>query len=93
MTRKKLINGIEVDFTTDEETARDIVDQEHQNNLINIKLEQLRNKGNQLLNECDWTQLSDIPTETKAIWTEYRQSLRDITNQTNPFDIVWPVKP
>jgi hypothetical protein len=48
---------------------------------------------NQLLTECDWTQLSDISTETKAAWAEYRQSLRDITSQSNPFSINWPVKP
>jgi hypothetical protein len=53
----------------------------------------IREIRNQLLTECDWTQLADIPSETKAIWSEYRQSLRDITSQTNPFSITWPVKP
>ena len=53
----------------------------------------VRETRNELLAECDWTQLSDIPTETKSIWSEYRQSLRDITSQTNPFSITWPVKP
>ena len=53
----------------------------------------IRETRNELLTECDWTQLSDIPTETKSIWSEYRQSLRDITSQTNPFNITWPVKP
>ncbi len=53
----------------------------------------IREIRNELLSECDWTQLSDIPTETKAIWSGYRQSLRDITSQTNPFNITWPVKP
>jgi hypothetical protein len=53
----------------------------------------IREIRNELLSECDWTQLSDIPSETKAIWSEYRQSLRDITSQTNPFNITWPVKP
>ena len=53
----------------------------------------IRETRNELLAECDWTQLGDIPTETKAIWSEYRQSLRDITSQTNPFSITWPVKP
>lgn len=64
---------------------------------INYRLENqwfvIREIRNELLSECDWTQLSDIPTETKAIWSEYRQSLRDITSQTNPFNITWPVKP
>ena len=53
----------------------------------------VREIRNGLLSECDWTQLADIPNETKAIWSEYRQSLRDITSQTNPFSITWPVKP
>jgi hypothetical protein len=53
----------------------------------------IRETRNELLAECDWTQLADVPTETKSIWSEYRQSLRDITSQTNPFSITWPVKP
>ena len=54
---------------------------------------EIRQERNQLLTECDWTQLADIPSETKTAWTEYRQTLRNITNQENPFNIVWPVKP
>ena len=54
---------------------------------------EIREIRNQLLMECDWTQLSDIPTEIKSLWSSYRQDLRDITNQTNPFNIIWPVKP
>jgi len=54
---------------------------------------EIREIRNQLLMECDWTQLSDISTEIKNLWSNYRQDLRDITNQTNPFNITWPVKP
>ena len=53
----------------------------------------VRETRNELLVECDWTQLADVSAETKAIWSEYRQSLRDITSQPNPFSITWPVKP
>jgi len=53
----------------------------------------IRQTRNELLAECDWTQLADVSAETKLIWSEYRQSLRDITSQTNPFSITWPVKP
>ena len=60
---------------------------------IENKWTDVRELRSQLLTECDWTQLADIPTETKAVWTEYRQSLRDITSQSNPFSINWPVKP
>jgi len=53
----------------------------------------VRETRNELLAECDWTQLADISTEIKVVWSEYRQSLRDITSQTNPFNITWPTKP
>ena len=67
--------------------------EEEINYRIQSKWEDIRILRNELLSECDWTQLSDIPTETKELWQTYRQSLRDITSQTNPFNITWPVKP
>jgi hypothetical protein len=63
------------------------------NDRIENKWIEIRDLRQQLLSECDWTQLSDIPSETKDLWTTYRQNLRDITNQSNPYNIVWPVKP
>ncbi len=60
---------------------------------IENKWTEVREIRNELLKECDWTQLGDIPAETKEVWTTYRQELRDVTNQSNPFNIVWPVKP
>ena len=53
----------------------------------------IRETRNELLVECDWTQLADIPSETKEAWTIYRQALRNITTQSSPFSITWPVKP
>lgn len=55
----------------------------------------IKSTRNQYLLECDWTQLSDSPltTEKKAEWAIYRQELRDITIQEDPFNIVWPTKP
>lgn len=43
----------------------------------------------------DWTQLPDSPftEEQKNAWRQYRQELRDITNQANPFEIIYPVQP
>ena len=55
--------------------------------------ETIRIQRNELLIECDWTQLADIPSETKEAWTIYRQALRNITTQSSPFSINWPVKP
>ena len=55
----------------------------------------VRTERNEKLTTCDWTQLSDcqLSVEKKLEWTTYRQELRDITNQSDPFNIIWPTKP
>jgi hypothetical protein len=50
----------------------------------------IRQQRNRLLSESDWTQLADSPAD-KDKWAVYRQELRDITIQEDPFSIVWPV--
>lgn len=55
---------------------------------------EIREVRNQLLLESDWTILVDSPVSSSIDdWKTYRQSLRDITSQSNPFEIVWPNKP
>jgi hypothetical protein len=52
-----------------------------------------REKRNKLLDESDWTQMPDAPVD-KTVWNDYRQSLRDITEQSGfPENIAWPTKP
>ena len=46
-----------------------------------------------LIAACDWTQLPDVPLNTKAAWATYRQALRDITKQADPKNITWPTSP
>lgn len=53
----------------------------------------IRAQRNQLLQASDWTQLPDVPLSTKEAWASYRQALRDITEQPDPFNIVWPTPP
>ena len=50
---------------------------------------------NAKLYSCDWTQLVDAPLteEQKTAWQAYRQALRDVTQQSDPFEIIWPEKP
>ena len=52
----------------------------------------VRAQRNQLLRASDWTQLSDA-TADKAAWATYRQALRDVPAQADPFAIQWPVAP
>jgi len=61
----------------------------------NLMWQNIRNQRNILLLESDWTQLSDSPLsdEKKVEWQTYRQELRDITSQQDPFNIIWPTKP
>ena len=52
----------------------------------------VRADRNARLSFCDWTQLPDAPVDS-TVWAEYRQALRDITDQTDPFNIIWPQEP
>jgi hypothetical protein len=53
----------------------------------------VKSQRSQLLAASDWTQLPDVPLATKEAWATYRQALRDITNQPDPFTIQWPAQP
>lgn len=51
---------------------------------------------NQLLKDCDWTQLPDavMSIEEKTAWQEYRQALRDLPQAFNsPDDVMFPSQP
>ena len=55
----------------------------------------VRLQRDEKLQQSDWTVIravdegNPIPTD----WQTYRQQLREITNQTDPFHIIWPVAP
>ncbi len=51
-----------------------------------------RNKRDNLIKESDWRAVSDRQLEPE--WKEYRQALRDITQQEGfPHDVEWPIDP
>lgn len=52
----------------------------------------VRSQRSALLAASDYTQIADVTCD-KAAWATYRQALRDITLQPDPFAINWPVKP
>lgn len=56
----------------------------------------IRQKRNQLLAECDWTQVPDAPLDDKEReeWKRYRQALREIPQRfSKADDVVWPKRP
>jgi len=66
--------------TSDEQTA-----------LINSEWVNIRSQRNYKLKDTDWRASSDL-TMSDA-WKTYRQALRDITTQADPFSITWPTEP
>lgn len=66
---------------------------EEKNALYESNASSVRSTRNLMLSACDWTQLPDSGADTKA-WAEYRQALRNISNQAGfPFDVKWPTEP
>ena len=55
---------------------------------------QIRGQRNQLLKDCDWTQIADC-TADKTAWGSYRQQLRDLpASITDPRTFAdWPHNP
>lgn len=60
------------------------------------KADEVRARRDALLAASDWTQLSDVPLSADQVtaWTDYRQALRDVTDQPGfPWEVEWPVAP
>ena len=89
------INGVKVDFTAEEEAARDAEEQAWADGALNRALQTLRIERNQKLAATDFYALSDV-TMSSDMQT-YRQNLRDITNGLDTVAkveaVTWPTKP
>ena len=64
---------------------------DEQTTLINNKWGEVRIERERKLKDTDWRASSDL-TLSNA-WKTYRQALRDITTQTDPYNITWPTEP
>jgi hypothetical protein len=57
-----------------------------------LQVEEVRQKRNELLNECDHKLLVDYPNTNKEAWVQYRQELRDFpSNWVGGME--FPIKP
>ena len=95
MPRYHNINGERVQFTAEEEAARDAEEQAWADGALGRAQASLRSKRNQLLAETDWMAGSDL-TMSDA-WKTYRQELRDLPSTLNDITvqqtITWPDEP
>ena len=95
MPRYHNINGVRVQFTAEEETARDNEEAAWANGEVNRELNKLRERRNVLLVETDYLALSDNTLADNM--KTYRQELRDLTSGLYTVDkinnVTWPTKP
>ena len=95
MPRYHNINGVRVQFTAEEETARDNEEAAWANGEVNRELNKLRERRNVLLIETDYLALSDNTLADNM--KTYRQELRDLTSGLDTVDkinnVTWPTKP
>jgi len=98
LNENEIINGsnivIEENEVVEYQTKRTKTQQELENEVEGQWL-RIRRKRNKYLTETDWTQVPDSPltNQKQTEWQVYRQSLRDITSQVDPFNISWPTPP
>jgi len=95
MARFHNINGTRVQFTAEEEKAKDAEEKAWTDAAPARRMVDLRRQRDALLVETDYMGNSDV-TMSDA-WKTYRQALRDITSQTPTDDklsnITFPTKP
>jgi len=75
------VYNVRVESTTAEEQAA----------LISAEWSQVRMERDMLLQQTDWRASSDLTLSDD--WKDYRQALRDVPTQSDPFNITWPTAP
>ena len=99
MPRFHNINGTNVQFTAEEETARDNEETAWDNAAPARALAELRRKRDRLLKESDWNITSELEkgNAISTAWKNYRQDLRDLPDGKDTVekceDATWPTKP
>ena len=95
MPRYHNINGNRVQFTAEEETARDAEEKAWADGALARAQANLRRERNRRLAETDFYALSDV-TMSDDMKT-YRQNLRDLPDGKDTVDkcdnVTWPTKP
>ena len=95
MPRYKIENWIKIQFTAEEEIARDAEEKAWNDSAFDRAITNLRFKRNRLLSETDWMANSDVTISDD--WKTYRQQLRDLPSGLDTVEKVeakeFPTKP
>ena len=95
MPRYHNINGNRVQFTAEEETARDAEEATWEAGAFDRAIAGLRERRNNLLKATDFYALSDVTMSEDM--TTYRQELRDLPDGLTTVEevntVTWPTKP
>jgi hypothetical protein len=95
MPRYHNTNGVHIQFTAEEEAARDAEEKAWADGALDRELAKVRNKRNNKLAKTDFYALSDVTMSDNM--KTYRQELRDITNGLDTVEkcnaVTWPTQP
>ena len=95
MARHKMVNGVSIQFTPEEETARDAEEAAWEAGAFDRAIAGLREDRTRHLSATDWYALQDVLL-SDAMET-YRQDLRDLpsglSTEAEVKAVSWPVQP
>ena len=95
MARTKVVNGVRMNLSPEEETARDAEEAAWAAGAFDRAIAGLREDRTRKLASTDWYALQDV-TLSEAM-TAYRQDLRDLpaglTTKAEVDAVSWPVQP
>ena len=92
MPRFKNVDGVDIQFTAEEETARDAEEKAWADKAPSREMAQIRRHRDTLLRETDHFGLGDVSMSDDM--KTYRQALRDIPASNTVYaDVAWPTKP
>ena len=95
MARHKMVDGVRVDFTPEEEAARDAEEAVWVAGAFDRAIGRLREDRTRRLASTDWYALQDVTMS--AAMSTYRQDLRDLpsglTTVAEVEAVSWPVQP
>ena len=95
MARTKVVNGVRMNLTPEEETARDAEEAAWEAGAFDRAIAGLREDRTRRLSATDWYALQDVTLSPEM--RDYRQVLRDLPSGLSTVEgvenVSWPVKP